>query len=43
MINALIGNVRHVKYEAIQDLKCQACGKKFTVRKNTVLFRWFDL
>ena len=23
----------------IQDLKCQACGKKFTVRRDTVLYR----
>jgi hypothetical protein len=38
-IHALERNGRHGKHEAIQDLKCQACGKKFTVRRNTVLYR----
>jgi transposase-like protein len=38
-IHALVRNGRHGKHEAIQDLKCQACGKKFTVRRNTVLYR----
>lgn len=23
----------------IQDFKCQACGKKFTTRRNTILYR----
>jgi transposase-like protein len=23
----------------IQDFKCQACGKKFTVRRNTILYQ----
>ena len=27
------------KYERIQDLKCQACGHKFTVRRHSVLYR----
>ena len=38
-IHALVGYGRHGKQEPIQDLKCQACRKKFTSRKNTVLFR----
>jgi IS1 family transposase len=38
-IHALVGYGSHGKHEAIQDLKCQACGKKFTSRKNTVLYR----
>jgi transposase-like protein len=38
-IHALVRNGRHGKHEAIQDLKCQACGKKFTVRRNMVLYR----
>ena len=29
----------HGKHEWIQDLKCQACGLKFTVRRHTVLYR----
>ena len=37
--HALVGDGEHGKWEAIQDLKCQACGKKFTIRKNTVLYR----
>jgi hypothetical protein len=38
-IHALVGYGRHGKHEEIQDYKCQACGKKFTIRKNTVLYR----
>jgi IS1 family transposase len=38
-VHALVWDGRHGKYEAIRDLKCQACGKKFTIRKNTVLYR----
>ena len=30
---------RHGLHEEIQDFKCQACGKKFTARRNTVLYR----
>jgi hypothetical protein len=30
---------KHGKHETIRDLKCQACGKKFTSRKNTILYR----
>jgi hypothetical protein len=36
-IHALVRNGWHGKHEAIQDLKCQACRKKFTMRRNTVL------
>jgi IS1 family transposase/transposase-like protein len=38
-IHALVGDGSHGKHEMIQDLKCQACAKKFTIRKNTVLYR----
>jgi len=38
-IHALVGYGSHGKQEPIQDLKCQACRKKFTVRKNTILYR----
>lgn len=38
-IHALVGYGSHGKQEHIRDLKCQACGKKFTSRKNTVLYR----
>lgn len=38
-IHALVGYGRHGKQEAIQDFKCQACGKKFTARRNTILYR----
>ena len=38
-IHALVGCGVHEKYEEIRDLKCQACGKKFTIRKHTVLHR----
>ena len=38
-IHALVGYGSHGKQEHIQDLKCQACGKKFTSRKNTILYR----
>jgi transposase-like protein len=38
-IHALVGYGRHGKQEVIQDFKCQACGKKFTARRNTVLYR----
>ena len=38
-IHALVGYGSHGKQEQIQDLKCQACGKKFTSRKNTILYR----
>ena len=37
-IHALVADGHHGKYEAIQDLKCQACGHKFTVRRHTVLY-----
>ena len=38
-IHALVGYGSHGKYEDIQDLFCQACCKKFTVRRHTVLYR----
>jgi IS1 family transposase len=38
-IHALVGYGSHGKQELIRDLKCQACGKKFTSRKNTILYR----
>ncbi len=37
--HALVGYGSHGKNEKIQDLRCQACGKKFTVRRDTVLYR----
>lgn len=38
-IHALVGYGMHGKYEHIQDLRCQFCRKKFTVRRHTVLYR----
>lgn len=38
-IHALVRYGCHGKQEQIQDLKCQACGKKFTSRRNAVLYR----
>ncbi len=38
-VHALVGYGSHGKQEKIQDLICQACGKKFTVRRDTVLYR----
>jgi len=38
-IHALVGYGSHGKNERIQDLMCQACGWKFTVRRDTVLYR----
>ena len=38
-IHAQVGDGSHGKYEAIQDLLCQGCHKKFTVRRHTVLYR----
>jgi hypothetical protein len=37
-IHALVGYGSHGKYENIQDLLCQACHKKFTVRRHTILY-----
>jgi hypothetical protein len=37
--HALVADGHHGKYERIQDLKCQACGHKFTVRRHIVLHR----
>lgn len=37
--HALVGYGTHGNRETIQDIKCQACGKKFTVRRNTILYR----
>jgi IS1 family transposase len=38
-IHALVGDGSHGKHEVIRDLKCQSCGKKFTIRKHTILYR----
>jgi len=38
-IHALVRDGSHGKHEVIRDLKCQACGKKFTIRKHTILYR----
>ena len=38
-LHALVGDGYDGKQERIQDLKCQACGKKFTVRRDTALYR----
>ncbi len=38
-IHALVANGKHGRQEKIQDLKCQACEKKFTVRRDTILYR----
>lgn len=38
-IHALVADGHHGKHERIQDLKCQACGHQFTVRRPTALYR----
>ncbi len=38
-IHALVGYGGHGQQEYIQDLKCQACQTKFSVRYGTVLYR----
>jgi hypothetical protein len=38
-LHALVGFGKHGRHESIQDFKCQACGKKFTARRNTILYR----
>jgi hypothetical protein len=38
-IQALVGYGAHGRHEEIRDFKCQACGKKFTARRNTILYR----
>ena len=38
-IHALVGDGEHGTYEDIQDFLCQACKKKFTCRKHTVLYQ----
>ena len=38
-IHALVGYGAHGTHEVIRDFKCQACGKKFTARRNTILYR----
>jgi transposase-like protein len=38
-VHALIAYGGHGKHEWIQDLYCQACERKFTVRRHTVLYR----
>jgi hypothetical protein len=38
-VHALVGYGRHGVHEEIRDFKYQACGKKFTARQNTILYR----
>jgi transposase-like protein len=38
-IHALVGYGVHGTNEVIQDFKCQAFGKKFTSRRDTILYR----
>lgn len=38
-IHALVGYGSRGIHEVIRDFKCQACGKKFTARRNTILYR----
>ncbi len=38
-VHALVGCGGHGCHEYIRDLKCQACGTKFSVRYGTVLYR----
>lgn len=38
-VHALIGSGHHGCHEAIQDLYCKACKRKFTVRRHTALYR----
>ena len=38
-IHALVGYGWHGKTDVIQDLRCQACGRKFSVRWGTALYR----
>jgi IS1 family transposase len=38
-IHALVGYGRHGKTDRIQDLRCQACGRKISVRWGTALYR----
>lgn len=37
--HALVFDGAHGKHERIQDLRCQACGHKFTVHRGTILYR----
>ena len=37
--HALVGNGHHGQAEPIQDLRCQACKHKFTVRRDAPLYR----
>ena len=38
-IHALVGYGSHGKIDTIHDLRCQACGRKFSVRWGTALYR----
>jgi hypothetical protein len=38
-IHALVGYGNHGKQELIQILICQACRKKYSVRRNTIIYR----
>jgi hypothetical protein len=37
-IHALVGDGHHDVHAAIQDLRCQACSHKFSVRRHTALY-----
>jgi IS1 family transposase/transposase-like protein len=37
--HALVANGHHGKNQPVEDLKCQLCGTKITIRRNTPLFR----
>lgn len=38
-VHALVGYGKHGNQAEIRDFKCQACGRKFTTRRNTILYR----
>ncbi|HNB53535.1 MAG TPA: hypothetical protein PK530_16415 [Anaerolineales bacterium] len=38
-LRAVVGNGKRGQRQDIQDRKCQACGKKFTSRLHTPLYR----
>ena len=38
-IHALVGYGRHGKTDVIQDLRCQSCGRKISIRWGTALYR----
>lgn len=38
-IHEVVGYGTHGTQEVIQDFNCQACGKKFTARRNSILYQ----